>query len=139
MEYLWENLTSSMKWRTIANTSSCTNKEIRKFQMTLGNYFFPRVICRLSSIITVLKGKYSFFCKYSIWTRGGIFKNTNIYLKNAASLLWNLWLVCGKLINSSLGSLESAVCKTIVNWKELSILFLACVKLDRKMKYRIPH
>ena len=38
--------------------------------MTLGN-FFSRVICRLSSIMTVLKKKYSFFCKYSIWTRGG--------------------------------------------------------------------
>ena len=138
------------------NTGSCTNKEIRKFQMTLGN-FFSRVICRLSSIMTVLKGKYS-FCKYSIWTWGGrhqkvpnepqtldpftewlnfIFKYTNIYFKNGALLLWNLWLVCGKMINSSLGSLESAVCKTIVNWKELSILFLAYVKLDRKFNYRI--
>ena len=48
------------------NTGSCTNKEIRKFQMTLGNYiFFSRVICRLSSIMTVLKENYSFFCKYS--------------------------------------------------------------------------
>ena len=38
-----------------------------------------------------------------------MFKYMNIYFKNRASLLWNLWLVCGKMINSSL---ESAVCKT---------------------------
>ena len=33
----------------------------------------------------------------------------NINFKNGTSLIWNLWLVCGKMINSSL---ESAVCKT---------------------------
>ena len=38
-----------------------------------------------------------------------MFKYTNINFKNGTSLLWNLWLVCGKMINSSL---ESAVCKT---------------------------
>ena len=32
-----------------------------------------------------------------------------INFKNGTSLLWNLWLLCGKMINSSL---ESAVCKT---------------------------
>ena len=67
-----------------------------------------------------------------------MFKYRNIYFKNGASLLWNLWLVCDKMINSSLGSLESAVCKTIAIWKELSILFLAYVKLDWKMKSHVP-
>ena len=38
-----------------------------------------------------------------------MFKYTNINFKNGTLLLWNLWLVCGKMINSSL---ESAVCKT---------------------------
>ena len=34
--------------------------------MTLGIFFSPRVFCRLSSIMTVLKGKYSFFEKLVI-------------------------------------------------------------------------
>ena len=38
-----------------------------------------------------------------------MFKYWNINFKNGTLLLWNLWLVCGKMINSSL---ESAVCKT---------------------------
>ena len=38
---IYEKLTSSMKWRIIP-VASCANKEIRKFQMTLGNYFFPQ-------------------------------------------------------------------------------------------------
>ena len=93
--------------------------------MTLGNYFFPgwfadcRQLCQFPLVV-----------KYSIWTRGVrhhkvpnepqtldpftewlnfMFKYTNINFKNGTLLLWNLWLVCGKMINSSL---ESAVCKT---------------------------
>ena len=38
-----------------------------------------------------------------------MFKCMNINFKNGTSLLWNLWIVCGKMINSSL---ESTVCKT---------------------------
>ena len=118
IEYLWEKLTSSVKWRIILVA-------VRKFQMTLGNYFFPgwfadcRQLCQFPLVV-----------KYSIWTRGErhhkvpnepqtldpftewlnfMFKYRNINFKNGTSLLWNLWLVCGKMINSSL---ESAVCKT---------------------------
>ena len=38
-----------------------------------------------------------------------MFKYMNINFKNITLLLWNLWLSCGKMINSSL---ESAVYKT---------------------------
>ena len=50
--------------------------------------------------------------KHWIHSQNGLTLCSNIgifTLKNGASLLWNLWLVCGKMINSSL---ESAVCKT---------------------------
>ena len=51
--------------------------------------------------------------KHWIHSQNGLanfmFKYTNINFKNGTLLLWNLWLVCGKIIN---GSLESAVCKT---------------------------
>ena len=52
-----------------------------------------------------------------------MFKYPNIYLKNGASLLWNLWLVCGKMINSSL---ESAVCKTphIIKHSDDIVIFI---------------
>ena len=121
MEYLWEKLTSSVKWRIIPVA-------VRKLQMTLGNYFFPRVICRLCQLCHF--PFVSFVVNYSIWTRGWrhqkvpnepqtldpftewlnfMFKYTNINFKNGTLLLWNLWLVCGKMIN---GSLESAFCKT---------------------------
>ena len=43
-----------MKLRIIAVP---VGNEIKSFQMTLG-IFFPRIFCRLSSIMTVLKGKY---------------------------------------------------------------------------------
>ena len=56
-------ISSLMKLRIIAVP---VGNEIKSFQMTLGIFFSPRVFCRLSSIMTVLKGKYSFFCKYSI-------------------------------------------------------------------------
>ena len=56
-------ISSFMKLRIIAVP---VGNEIKSFQMTLGIFFSPRVFCRLSSIMTVLKGKYSFFCKYSI-------------------------------------------------------------------------
>ena len=56
-------ISSFMKLRIIAVQAG---NEIKKFQMTLGIFFSPKVFCRLSSIMTVLKGKYSFFCKYSI-------------------------------------------------------------------------
>ena len=58
-------ISSFMKLRIIAIP---VGNEIKSFQMTLG-IFSPRVFRRLSSIysiMTVLKGKYSFFCKYSI-------------------------------------------------------------------------
>ena len=102
-------ISSLMKLRIIAVP---VGNEIKSFQMTLGIFFSPRVFCRLSSIMTVLKGKYSFFCKYSIWTWGGrhhkalmnpkhqihsqngltLCSNIQIftYLKNGALLLWNL-------------------------------------------------
>ena len=50
--------------------------------------------------------------KHWIHSQNGLTLCSNIRiftLKNGVSLLWNLWLVCGKMINSSL---ESAVCKT---------------------------
>ena len=56
-------ISSFMKLRIIAEP---VGNEIKSFQMTLGIFFSTRVFCRLSSIMTVLKGKYSFFCKYSI-------------------------------------------------------------------------
>ena len=105
-------ISSFMKLRIIAVP---VGNEIKSFQMTLGIFFFffsSWVFCRLSSIMTVLKGKYSFFCKYSIRTRGGrhhkalmnpkhqihsqngltLCSNIRIftYLKNGALLLWNL-------------------------------------------------
>ena len=102
-------ISSLMKLRIIAVP---VGNEIKSFQMTLGIFFSPRVFCRLSSIMTVLKAKYSFFCKYSIRTRGGrhhgalmnpkhqihsqngltLCSNIRIftYLKNGALLLWNL-------------------------------------------------
>ena len=53
-----------MKLRMIAVQAG---NEIKKFPNDTWHFFFsPRVFCRLSSIMTVLKGKYSFFCKYSI-------------------------------------------------------------------------
>ena len=102
-------ISSLMKLRIIAVP---VGNEIKSFQMTLWHFFFPRVFCRLSSIMTVLQRKYSFFCKYSIWTRGGrhhkalmnpkhqihsqngltLCSNIRIftYLKNGALLVWNL-------------------------------------------------
>ena len=57
-------ISSLMKLRIIAVP---VGNEIKNFQMTLGIFFFlTRIFCRLSLIMTVLKGKYSFFCKYSI-------------------------------------------------------------------------
>ena len=112
------------------NTSSCKkipNDTIILAIIDTGNFFFPRVICRLSSIMPV---SLCTVVKYSIWTRGWrhhkvpnepqtldpftewlnfMFKYMNINFKNGTSLHWNLWLVCGKMINSSL---ESAVCET---------------------------
>ena len=107
--FIIRKISSLMKLRIIAVP---VGNEIKSFQMTLGIFFSPRVFCRLSSIITVLKGKYSFFCKYSIWTQGvrhhkalmnpkhqihsqnGLTLCSNIriftYLKNGALLLWNL-------------------------------------------------
>ena len=59
MEYLAiRKISCFMKLRIIAVP---VGNEIKSFQMTLGIFFFsPRVFCRLSSIMTVLKGKYSF-------------------------------------------------------------------------------
>ena len=54
---------SFMKLRIIAVP---VGNEIKKFPNDTWHFFSPRVFCRLSSIMTVLKGKYSFFCKYSI-------------------------------------------------------------------------
>ena len=56
-------ISSFMKLRIIAVPVS---NEIKKFPNDTQHFFSPRVFCRLSSIMTVLKGKYSFFCKYSI-------------------------------------------------------------------------
>ena len=52
-----------MKLRIIAVEAG---NEMKKFPNDTQHFFSPRVFCRLSSIMTVLKGKYSFFCKYSI-------------------------------------------------------------------------
>ena len=97
-----------MKFRTIAVQVPNEIKQIPN------DFFSTRVICRLSSIMTVLKGKHSLSSKLNIpFQQGGchhkvlmtnepqtldpftewlniIFKYTNIYLKNGALLLWNL-------------------------------------------------
>ena len=52
-----------MKLRIIAVP---VGNEIKKFPNDTWHFFSPRVFCRLSSIMTVLKGKYSFFEKLVI-------------------------------------------------------------------------
>ena len=118
--YEKKKLTSSVKWRIIA-TGSCKKIPNDTWQL----FFFPGWFADCRQL-----GQFPYVVKYSIWTREGrhqkvpnepqtldpftewlnfMFKYTNINFKNGTSLLWNLWLVCGKMINSSL---ESAVCKT---------------------------
>ena len=62
MELFIRKISSFMKLRIIAVP---VGNEI-KFPNDTRHFFSPRVFCRLSSIMTVLKGKYSFFRKYSI-------------------------------------------------------------------------
>ena len=52
-------ISSFMKLRIIAVEAG---NEMKKFPNDTRHFFSPRVFCRLSSIMTVLKGKYSFFC-----------------------------------------------------------------------------
>ena len=64
MEYLWEKLTSSVKWRIILVA-------VWKFQMTLGNYFFPGWFADCRQLCQFWKESIPFVVEYSIWTRGG--------------------------------------------------------------------
>ena len=62
-EIFIRKISSFMKLRI---TAVQAGNEIKKFPNDTRHFFSPRVFCRLSSIMTVLMEKYSFFCKYSI-------------------------------------------------------------------------